>query len=465
MNMKPAKKRRSPPASPDLPRVLLTLRASRRLTQADLERLSGVPASSISEYEAGKTTPGLATLTRLLRGMGLGLPALETTEDYLRALDMGGRSVLPERPEPPSEAERERAADLFERLRSHGPLIQDALLGEATEFRSWALAERFCMESTRSASQDADQALAFARRAEVIATQPVLPEPYSSKLRAYVAAHLGSAHRVKGDLLRASATFAEADRHLVLGREAPAFLKEEERIDALRASFLIAAGRLVEAREVLRRLLETTGDPAMRAAHLVNLARAFEEDGDYESATETLREAAPAVEAARDERLSLCLKHNLLWLQTSLGNFEGATLLLPEVTALARRLGNDLDWVRLQWAKGRIAAGVGRDEEGIELLSRVRGEFAARSVFYDMALVTLELAGLHARAGRKVQVKDLSRHLAPIFRAQGLPAHALAALGLFRQAAEKEAVTASLAARLVAYFERARFRPELRFEA
>jgi hypothetical protein len=121
--------------------------------------------------------------------------------------------------------------------------------------------------------------------------------------------------------------------------------------------------------------------------------------------------------------------------------------------------------IRLRWVEGRIADGLGRTGQAIEILNQVRGEFASRSMDYDTALVSLELATIFAREGRADSVKALARHMAPIFRAQGVHREALAALALFRQAAESEEVTADLARRFLEYLYRARQDPKLRFEA
>ena len=65
--------------------------------------------------------------------------------------------------------------------------------------------------------------------------------------------------------------------------------------------------------------------------------------------------------------------------------------------------------------------------------------------------------------GRTEQVKTLARHMTPIFRAQGIHREALAALTLFRRAAEREQVTETFAREVLAYLREARFKPELRF--
>ena len=100
-----------------------------------------------------------------------------------------------------------------------------------------------------------------------------------------------------------------------------------------------------------------------------------------------------------------------------------------------------------------------------EALTQVKADFTARGLAYDAALASLELAALYLEDERTAEVRDLAREMAPIFQAQGVHREALAALRLFRQAAEREAVTLEMARRLVDYLERARHDPEMRFAA
>ncbi len=63
------------------------------------------------------------------------------------------------------------------------------------------------------------------------------------------------------------------------------------------------------------------------------------------------------------------------------------------------------------------------------------------------------------------QVKALAREMVAVFEPQESHREALAALRLYREAAEKEAVTVELIRRLIDYLQRARRNPHLRFEA
>ena len=62
----------------------------------------------------------------------------------------------------------------------------------------------------------------------------------------------------------------------------------------------------------------------------------------------------------REPRLALVLRFNLLEDLCQLGRAEEAVARLPEVQALAERLGERLDLVRVSWLTGRTAAALGR---------------------------------------------------------------------------------------------------------
>jgi tetratricopeptide (TPR) repeat protein len=197
---------------------------------------------------------------------------------------------------------------------------------------------------------------------------------------------------------------------------------------------------------------------------LLNKANTLLVLGDVEEAVATLRRVAPLVEAEGQPQLLLALRFNLavnLWF---LGRYAEVIGLLTDLRKLAVGVGNELDLVRLRWLEGRIAAGLGRRDEALSALSRVREEFVSREIAYDAALVSLELANLHLEEGRTAEVRNLARQMMWVFHAQGVPREALAALKLFCEAAEREAVTLDLARRLAEYLFRAQNDPNLRFE-
>jgi hypothetical protein len=79
--------------------------------------------------------------------------------------------------------------------------------------------------------------------------------------------------------------------------------------------------------------------------------------------------------------------------------------------------------------------------------------------------VTLELAVVRLRQGKTSEVKSLAAELVWIFEAQGIHQEALAALALFKEAAERDQATVDFADRLVRYLRKAQGDPEMRFVA
>jgi len=94
----------------------------------------------------------------------------------------------------------------------------------------------------------------------------------------------------------------------------------------------------------------------------------------------------------------------------------------------------------------------------------VRRGFRARTIAYDFAEATLELAILYRGQGRTGEVKALAGQTLWIFRTQGVHHEAERALRLFCEAAEAERLTVELARRILEFLRQARHNPRLRFE-
>ena len=373
-------------------------------------------------------------------------------------------------------ASRAEAPDLWAELEPFRFEDRYQLIRCHRRFVKWGLCERFCRESARLAAIDPDRAVEAAELAVLVSDLMKEDDPAMARwlyrLRSYAWAHDGNARRVLGDLRSADESFSIAEAWWQAGDDgAGDLLGYESMLLDYEASLRIAQRRFPEALMLLDRMfaLHANGRAEQRDAHLagralVKKAMALQEMEQSEPAIELLRRAESLVDAERDPRLLLCLRHNLLWELTTLAGYDQAQALLPEVAALCRRLGNPLDLLRLQWAEARIIAGLGRTEDAIQLLRVVRREFAERGMAYDTALATLELTALHLQEGCTTEVKRLSVEMARIFRAQSVPREALAALLFFQKAAERDSATVRLAREIAAFLEKQRTDPGLRFD-
>ncbi len=500
------------PESAPLGRVLAVLRTARDLTQSDLARRSGVKRSSISEYERGKSTPDAVTLRRLLAAMRFGWTALELggwlidqllsdrrapeedrgdsaprlvtasalaaqlSADVVAASQTVARLskvVLTLQGEPRKEedppaardrnAERQLAQDLWTRIKLFPRKEQVEALRAVPPEAQWAVCDLVCSESQRQCGEDPVKAAALCELA-LVAADLAEGEGVRAKLRGLAWAHLGNALRAQDNLEGAERAFIAADELWKAGEGMADGLLEEGIIFALKASLRRAQRRFDEAKHLLERALLLASGLTFRIQVMVSKAKLLVEMEDLEEAVALLGHVKDMVSTEKEPRILLPIWQNLADALSKLERFEEAAPLLPQARAYLLKAGGELNRVRLMWTEGRVTAGLGNLEDGIALLARVRGEFASRNMAYDVALVSLEIAVLYAGQGRTEQVKTLARHMTPIFQAHAIHREALAALTVFRQAAERERVTQELARELLAYLRKARLDPELRFE-
>jgi len=266
---------------------------------------------------------------------------------------------------------------------------------------------------------------------------------------------------VKGDLKAADAGFEEAKRLWCAGSD-PASLLDPGRLLDLEASLRRDQRRLGEALALLEEAIAVGRTPE-RA--LIQKGFTLEVMGEPDLAIEALLQAERRLNLQGDRRLMNILRCNLSFSLCSIGRFAEAAGLACRVREAALDMGDEILVLRATWLEGRIAAGTGRPEEARRLLEQARREFAARSMWYDVALALLEEAVLLLDEGRTAEVKELARGLAEVFESKEVHREALAALRLFQEATEREAATAELASRVLRYLFRARHDQGLPFKA
>jgi tetratricopeptide (TPR) repeat protein len=439
----------------------------------------------IADYERGAANPPPEHLERMARAAELTVAAGERILGYAetqrqpRQRGGEGREALqarfapiaalfeerllraPRPEEPPREEDRLQARDLAPLLAElpEGELLAVARL--APEVRSWAFVEHACEESARQASRDLDRAAAWARFAEEIAGRVPGPEGWRRRVRGFAAAFGANALRVAGELSAAEAAFEKAKRLWHTGEDFAGLLDSGRLLD-LEASLCRDQRRFEDALQLLE---EARGLSRQPARVLVKKGFTLEVMGEYERAVEVLLEAEGVVEAEGDPRLSYMWRFNVAVNLTHLGRYVEAAALLGPVQELVRARGDENEVPPTIWLQGRIAAGLGRPEEARALLAEARRAFAERGMSYDVALALLEEAALLLEEGRAAEVKALAPELARVFEGKGVHREALAALRLFREAAEREAASAGLARRVLGFLFRARHDPGLRFSA
>lgn len=472
--------------------ALALLRSIQGWSQKELSEATGIAANLLSDYENGRKPLSRERLEPIVAALGFPPRMIDTTLRFVAT----ARATVEEPPGPAAQrmrieavagevaqltsdyalrlfslltsesrviAARERAAVLWERLKRLSPEQRRRQVETSTELHQWALAELLCEESIKAAADSADRALDLASLALRVAELLPGEDPWRLRVQGYAWAHVGNARRVRSDLPGAEEAFQRASKLWRSGTSEESNLLEQARMLDLEASLRRDQRRLPEALELLEQALEI--DRGYLKKHLLlNKATVLLTQGDFDRVAETLQRAAPLVEEDGEPRFLYAMRFNLAVSLCFLDRHQEAKALLPALRKLAIDLGNDLDLVRLRWLEGRVAAGSGHSLEAFRALLSVREEFLSRGLAYETALVSLELAVLYLEEGRTREVQSLTSQMASVFQAQGVHREALAALKLFRDAAEHETVTVELARKLVTYLLRAQYDPELRFE-
>lgn len=413
----------------------------------DLEDLES--AADLSDEELEEAERGVQEGRRLLRSV------------FTRAARLS-RDLPPfdDYPQPEHlEAARWHAGLLWSLLAEMTEEQRLAVVRLCRECQTWWLMERVAKESVDEASRDLERAASLAWLAKEIADWVQGPEGWCRRVRGFAAAHGPNVLRVRGELKAARAGLEEAKQLWSSGSD-PGHVLDPGRLLDLEASLCRDERHFDKALALLDEAFPVSHSPGRV---LIKKGFTLEVLGDDERAIEVYLQAKPLVERQGDVRLANILHLDLAVVLCNVGRYAEAGEMVQRVLDLAEEMGDEIGALRGIWLEGRLASATGQSAEARVLLEQSRLEFAAREMWYDVALAGLELAPLLLEEGRLEEIKELAGELVGLFDSEGVHREALTALRLFCEAAEREEASAVLARRVLRYLFRARYDQSLRF--
>lgn len=209
-------------------------------------------------------------------------------------------------------------------------------------------------------------------------------------------------------------------------------------ISSLAASLAKDQRRFEEALSFLDRALAAyrgAKEARLVGRTLVQKAQVFRDQGDPRAAIEVAEQALSLISSDGDPRLKLGALHDLTCYLAEAGRYSEARSLLARHRDLYDRFTDDWTQRRRRWVEGKVAQGLGEQEEAERAFLEVRDTCIDLGIGYDAALVSMDLALLYAEQGRNAEIMRLAEEVLPIFQGQDVHREALAALLLFQRAA------------------------------
>jgi hypothetical protein len=375
-----------------------------------------------------------------------------------------------QRPAQEEDEEAVAAAELAELLALPRGERPAALEAAPHRFRGRKLVEDLLAESFRQVRVDAEESLSLAEVAGAVLdrtpdahAESDDPPAWAVGLSVRAQAYAANALRVTGDLRSAETALHGARSRLAR------FPSNDSRLHAdlasLEASLCQDQRRLDDAESLLDRaafLYREAGVPEGVAKVRVQQGAMLRVRGETSRAAETLREAVRLAASLGEERLQRDAVANLALTLCDADHLAAAEELIETHRALFATTGDRWTALRFVWLQGRIAAGLGDDGSAVAHLEEAWQGYLERGEGLNAALVCLDLAAVHAAAGRNAEVARLAAALGPVFAARDVGREATAALVLFQQAATADKVGEEMIRALRRQIERVRLQPAAR---
>lgn len=203
------------------------------------------------------------------------------------------------------------------------------------------------------------------------------------------------------------------------------------------------------------------GDDHALASTLVQKAIASLYAGEGEDSIRILNRAIPLIDANRDGNLLLSACHNLVRSYIELGRPEQALSLYSETRSLYKRSEDSLFKLRFAWQEALLLRDLGHLRASESMLLQARQGFVDRELFYEAALISLDLAAVYVKLQSEAEFKQTLTETIPIFRALGVERELLGSLLQLQQLSHQNRQTLVLLQVLNTRVEQLSTRPSL----
>jgi hypothetical protein len=334
-------------------------------------------------------------------------------------------------------AERRAADALLARAASFEPPGQRLFLANCPPPHRRAVCELLVERARAQRHVSAAETLRLAELAVAVGELLAPEEGAATRARAW--AELGNARRIVSDLAGAEEALGRAEELIDNGGGDPLLRAE---VLSLRGSVAQDERRFGAAIQHLRhsaRLYAQCGDDQGRARVLIQLGLGHAVRGYPAKGVAPAFEAFKIAHAAEDTHLKLIAAQSVIYLAAESGDAYMATTLIREARPVFELAAPRLDRLRFDWLAARVDSDQGLWGAAAHQLAGLRKSYGEEGLPYEVALVSLDLAGVYARQERRRDLRELLGETAELFRRLGIGRETLAALTVLAQAERSQA--------------------------
>lgn len=335
---------------------------------------------------------------------------------------------------------------------------QEKVLASDQRFANPSVIKRLLERSHQTRYEDPERMLHWAQLSRDLAMQSTEAGSGGAArladLRARSWSQLGNALRVAGRLIEAREAMGAAREYLARGTGDPALrallIEQMASLHVFERSFDSAINILEEAAEVYREL----GEGHALARTLVQEAIATLYSGKPEGAVALLNRAIPLIDHEEDPHLLLAACHNLVRCYIDLDQPEQALELYFKARELYKEFKDTLILLRASWQEGQLLRDLGHLRAAETALLKARRGFMERGLAYEVAVVSLDLSSVYVKLGSVDELRHTVAETMPIFRSLRVGRDALGALIQLQQVADQEHQALDLIRAITAQLER-----------
>jgi tetratricopeptide (TPR) repeat protein len=261
--------------------------------------------------------------------------------------------------------------------------------------------------------------------------------PRLADVRAQACRQYGNALRVAGRLREAEEAIATAHRLCAEGTGDPPLRASLCEQTASLRIFQRRFDEAVEAADEAGRIYRELGEGQLQASTMVQKAIALLYAGEAEAAVRILNRAIPLIDQEGDPHLLLAACHNLIRCYIDLERPEQALSIYFEARDLYKEFNDSLISLRAGWQEGQLLRDLGHLRAAEEALLSARQGFMDRDLFYEAAVVSLDVAAVYLKLNEAQKLQHTVAEMVPIFTALGVDREALAALLQLQQVAHQ----------------------------